>query len=133
MTQQELLIKHEGLRLFVYYDSLGIPTIGVGRNLKDRGISKNEAMMMLDNDIDDFTLQLSERLYWFDMQPDNAKLAMIDLSFNCGIAGLLTFHKTLEYIKNGDYKNAADELMKSKWATQVGNRAKDLSEILYSI
>ena len=133
MTQQELLIKHEGLRNIIYYDSLGIPTIGVGRNLKDRGVTNAEALFMLNNDIVDFTQQLSDRLYWFDAQPDQAKLAMIDLSFNCGIAGLLTFHKTLEYIKNGDYKNAADELMKSKWATQVGNRAKDLSEILYSI
>lgn len=124
------LIKHEGLRLFVYYDSLGIPTIGVGRNLKDRGISKNEAMMMLENDIDDFTLQLSERLYWFDMQPDDAKLVLIDMAFNMGIGGLLTFHKALEYFKNNDYKNAAIELQNSKWAGQVGTRCDDLVNIL---
>jgi lysozyme len=127
------LIKHEGLRLFVYYDSLGIPTIGVGRNLKDRGISKNEAMMMLDNDIDDFTLQLSERLYWFDMQPDNAKLVLIDMAFNMGIGGLLTFHKTLEYFKNNDYKNAAIEMKNSHWYNEVPNRADDLINILNSI
>ena len=36
------LIAHEGLVLTVYQDTLGIDTIGIGRNLKDRGISKEE-------------------------------------------------------------------------------------------
>jgi hypothetical protein len=33
---------HEGLELYVYQDTLGIDTIGIGRNLQDRGISKEE-------------------------------------------------------------------------------------------
>ena len=36
------LIQGEGLVLTVYQDTLGIDTIGIGRNLKDRGISKEE-------------------------------------------------------------------------------------------
>ena len=36
------LIAHEGLRLDVYKDTLGINTVGIGRNLDDRGISKEE-------------------------------------------------------------------------------------------
>ena len=36
----EKLIAHEGLRLEVYQDTLGIDTIGIGRNLEDRGITK---------------------------------------------------------------------------------------------
>ena len=36
------LIEHEGMVLKVYQDTLGIDTIGIGRNLKDRGISKEE-------------------------------------------------------------------------------------------
>ena len=38
----EELIKHEGLKLQVYQDTLGIDTIGIGRNLEDRGITKQE-------------------------------------------------------------------------------------------
>ena len=48
----QMLIKHEGLRNFVYNDSIGIPTIGVGRNLKSRGITNAEAMYLLNNAID---------------------------------------------------------------------------------
>jgi len=36
------LIAHEGLSLQVYKDTLGIDTIGIGRNLEDRGITKEE-------------------------------------------------------------------------------------------
>ena len=36
------LVQSEGLRLQVYQDTLGIDTIGVGRNLEDRGITKEE-------------------------------------------------------------------------------------------
>ena len=42
----EKLIKHEGLRLEVYKDSLGIDTIGIGRNLEDRGITPAELEWM---------------------------------------------------------------------------------------
>ena len=36
------LVLHEGLELLPYEDSLGIDTIGIGRNLKHRGLSEAE-------------------------------------------------------------------------------------------
>ena len=129
----DMLIRHEGLRLKVYDDSVGIPTIGVGRNLKDRGITKDEALFLLSNDIKDFTDQLSNKLDWFDLQPDKVKLVLTDMAFNLGIAGLLSFKNTLEHIKNGEYQIASEEMLLSKWASQVGTRAIELSNILKSI
>lgn len=126
----DLLLKHEGYRRFVYLDTVGVETIGVGRNLRDRGITKDEAIYLLENDIKDFTEQLDERLFWFDTAPDKVKLVLTDMAFNLGIPGLLTFHNTLEHIKNGQYDLAAKEMLLSKWANQVGNRAIELSEIL---
>jgi lysozyme len=131
-TIKDLLIKHEGLRLFAYKDTVGKTTIGVGRNLDDRGISKEEALIMLDRDIEDFTQQLSERLFWFDQQPDKVKIVLINMAFNMGLAGLLTFRNTLEHIKNGQYDLASKEMLQSKWASQVGKRAIELSNILKS-
>jgi len=40
------LVEHEGLELMPYEDSLGINTIGIGRNLVDRGISDLELTHM---------------------------------------------------------------------------------------
>ena len=48
---QNMLIRHEGLKLFPYQCPAGKTTIGVGRNLDDKGISEKEAMYMLNEDI----------------------------------------------------------------------------------
>jgi lysozyme len=130
---KDMLIQHEGLRTFPYHDSVGKLTIGVGHNLTDCGLPKEIIDLLLNYDITDKQIQLSERLYWFDTLPELAKLVLTDMAFNMGVSGLLTFTKTLEYIKQGDYKNASIEMLNSKWAKQVGQRANDLSEILKSI
>lgn len=129
----DLLIKHEALRVRPYRCTAGKLTIGVGRNLDDRGITKEEALYLLDNDIKAFTAELSERLYYFDTLPENAKIVLIDMAFNMGVGGLLTFKETLEHIKQGDYKEASKSMLQSKWASQVGNRAIELSNLLKSI
>ena len=49
---RQTLIKHEGMRLDLYQDHLGIYTIGVGHNIQERGITTRVAHMMLEEDID---------------------------------------------------------------------------------
>jgi lysozyme len=133
MTIQELILKHEGLRLFPYTDTVGKLTIGVGRNLIDRGITKDEALVLLDNDIKDFTAKLKVAIPWFDTAPDKVKLVLIDMAFNMGIAGLLQFKNTLEHIRLGQYNEAAEDMLKSLWAKQVGVRAIEDSNLLKQI
>jgi lysozyme len=133
MNIQDLLIKHEGLRLKPYTDTVGKLTIGVGRNLTDVGISNDETMTLLQNDINSATKNLQKNLEWFDGLPYNAKLVMIDMCFNMGIGGLLQFKNTLAMIQNGKYNEASVAMLQSKWATQVGNRAKEDSDLLKQI
>jgi lysozyme len=130
---KDMLVRHEGLRLKVYKDTVGKETIGVGRNLVDRGITKDEAMYLLDNDIKDFSQQLSEKLDWFTFKPEPVRNVLIDMAFNMGIVGLFTFTTTLAYIKAGDYLKASESMLQSKWAKQVGIRAINLSSILKSV
>ena len=47
------LVRHEGLKLKPYRCTAGKLTIGIGRNLDDRGISQKEAYAMLERDIQD--------------------------------------------------------------------------------
>lgn len=133
MTISEMLIQHESLELFPYLDTTGHLTIGVGRNLNDRGITKEEALFMLDNDIKYFTSQLQKELPYFDSLPDNVKMVLLDMAFNLGISGLLTFKKTLAAIERGDYKSASKYMLNSRWAIQVGVRAIELSDMLLKI
>lgn len=143
----EFVKNHEGYKNLVYKDSLGIPTIGIGFNLT-RPDAKNIISSVGANylsvlkgeqkltdeqirEIFKITIQIAykDAKKWisnFDGLPKNIKLAILDLSFNMGYPRLSKFIKTKEAIIVGDYSKAAEELTKSKWATQVGNRAKSI-------
>lgn len=116
------LIEHEGLRLRPYRCTAGFLTLGVGRNLDANGITHDEAMFMLDNDIAQCIGQLRETFSWFDRQDPIRKRALIDLCFNMGRTHLLKFTNTLAAWARDDYQAAANGLEKSRWFTQVGRR-----------
>lgn len=127
---REQLIIDEGLRLKPYKDSVGKLTIGVGRNLDDRGISMHEAMFLLDNDIEAVEDDLDQRLPWWRGLSDARQLVIANMCFNLGICRLLGFKNTLAAIKSGDYAAAADGMLASKWAGQVGKRAHRLAKMM---
>ena len=61
----EMLIRHEGLRLKPYRDTVGKLTVGVGRNLDDVGITREEALMLLNNDIAEVRREVKRAFPWF--------------------------------------------------------------------
>lgn len=124
------LLTDEGLKLKPYRCTAGKLTIGVGRNLDDVGISKSEAMMLLGADIDKVTVQLDERLPWWRGMSDARQQAVANMAFNMGIDGLLTFKNTLAAMKDGRYAEAANGMLASKWALQVGARAQRLAKMM---
>jgi lysozyme len=129
---KDQLIRHEGLRLTVYDCPAGYKTIGVGRNLEGKGITEEEAMYLLDNDIKDFQESLSRELPWFDSLDECRKNILTNMAFNLGISGLLKFKNTLLAVENKDWEEAASQMLDSKWAQQVGGRALELSGLMKS-
>ena len=125
-----MLMRHEGLKLSLYKDSVGIWTIGIGRNLEANGISRDEAMLMLDNDISKAKLGLSHTFPWYLSLDDVRQAVMVDMTFNMGIAGFAKFALTIDHIKRGDYLEASKEMLKSAWSHQVGQRSYELSEMM---
>ena len=126
---EDQLILHEGLRLKPYRCTAGKLTIGVGRNLEDKGISHDEAMLLLRNDIAEVTVQL-EQFDWFRALGPVRRKVLIDMCFNLGMAGLLGFQKMIEALKQGDYEAAADEMVYSRWYRQVGERGRRLERMM---
>lgn len=124
------LITDEALKLKPYKCTANKLTIGVGRNLDDRGITKEEAMYLLNNDIDLVCDQLDKYIPWWRDLSDVRQQVLANMAFNLGIKGLLGFKNTLAKIKAGDYAGAADNMLASLWARQVGNRAKRLAELM---
>jgi len=126
------LTKHEGLKLDMYKCSAGVWTIGVGHNLEDKGISKRVAAMLLEDDINDALVDLERNIIYFYDLPEAAQEALVNLAFNMGIPRLMQFKKTLAYLRSGDYKKAADELLDSRYASQVGYRALEVAQMIRS-
>ena len=125
------LIHDEGLRLKPYKDSVGKVTIGVGRNLDDKGISESEADVLLANDILEHVHLLDVYVTWWRRLDAARQGALVNMAFNLGVGPspeqpngkLLTFSSTLAALQRGDYATAAANLRMSKWTKQVGTRA----------
>ena len=123
-------IKHcEGYRSHPYLDTVGKLTIGWGHNIEDLGITKEEANFIFNNDFDRCKKQL-KKFEWYVDQPKNVQAALINMCFNIGIKRLLGFKKMISAIINQDYTTAAKEALDSKWAQQVGKRAKDIAVMI---
>ena len=122
-----LIKKHEGYRRFVYNDTVGVPTVGFGRNLKSVGISEIEAGWLLTGDIEQAYGDVSENLDYFRKLDPVRSDVIINMAFNLGISRFLKFQRMHAAMRTKDYTRAAHEMLDSTWATQVGRRATELS------
>jgi lysozyme len=113
------LAVHEGRKKCVYKDSLGIETIGVGRNVRDKGLSDDEIDYLLDNDIAECEADLVAGFAWYSALDSIRQRALLDLRFNLGPTRFRSFKNTIASIGRSDYSAAASNLLLSKWATQV--------------
>jgi len=120
---KEMLVKHEGLVCHVYDDSLGYKTIGVGRCLDKNGITEDEAMYLLDNDIKRVIDSLDKHWHVWRSFPEKAQLVCIDCTFQMGITGWMAFRHTRALMEMECWLEASEEILRSKYATQTPNRA----------
>ena len=123
------LVQHEGLRLKPYTDTVGKLTIGVGRNLTDNGVSELEAEGMCIRDMDDVDADLDRNVAWWREMSEPRQMVFVDMCFNLGWPRFSQFRRMLASAEDGDYATAADEMIDSRWARQVGTRA-DLLETM---
>ncbi len=125
---------YEGFRDVVYKDTEGYDTIGYGHKLTSeeiasglysRGITKEAAEMLFDKD----KLRETEQFYrsnpWAESMPNEVREVMDDMSFNMGGSWLDSWGDTKVALQEGNYKVAAKNIMDSKYASQVGQRAID--------
>jgi lysozyme len=124
------LVRHEGLRLKPYADTVGKITIGVGRNLTDNGISELEAEGLCIRDMADVDNDLDRNIAWWrEMTPDR-QMVFVDMCFNLGWPRFSRFRFMLASAEEGDYATAAAEMLNSRWAQQVGTRAEVLATMM---
>ena len=145
------LIQGEGLVLTVYQDTLGIDTIGIGRNLKDRGISKEEldhmdipnmdaiyehgiteadAVYLATNDVQIVEEELCRAHSCVDSLDAVRQLVLMDMAFNMGVPRLKKFKNMWAAVYANDFATASKEMLDSRWARQVKSRATRLAHAM---
>ena len=130
MNQIDRLVEFEGLKLKPYRCSKGFLTIGIGRNLDTKGISEEEALFMLQNDIDECNEDLKKIFpKWLEFS-GGQRVALRDVRFNHGSKGFRLFKKMIKAIQDNDWEVAAKELLDSVYAKKLPERANANAELL---
>ena len=124
------LTRDEGYRSRVYFDSVGIPTIGVGWNLQDQDLPDEIIDQLLNISINQAYYDTQKLYSDFDNLNNVRKRVLINMCFNLGKTRLRKFRKMWTAIELEDWNDAAKEMLDSKWANQVGIRAKRLAEMM---
>ena len=120
---------YEGLSVLPYQCPTGHLTIGYGHNLEN-GISKEAADFILREDMQAAVKAVSKHFAWWSTLQGARQFVLVDMCFNMGLAKLCTFKKMLAAVKRGDYPCAANEMLASRWAGQVGHRAQQLAKMM---
>lgn len=127
------LRRDEGVVRHAYQDSLGYWTIGVGRLIDRRrsgGLSEDEIDLLLANDVARVEAGLDARAPWWRGLDPVRRRVLANMAFNLGVEGLLGFRNTLRAVREARWDDAADGMLRSKWAGQVGARATRLAAMM---
>lgn len=127
------LVYHEGVVLKPYKDTKGKLTIGIGRcidtnpftyeELKavgdwEKGITKNAAFFLLRNDIRRVSKECKSNIPFYEELNDGRRYALLDMCFQLGIGGLLGFKKMLAAMSVGNWIEAKEQCLDSKYARE---------------
>lgn len=132
------LRRDEGVEYSPYKDTVGIWTVGVGHNMKAKPLPKDWTFPLTDAQVDQLLAEDLEEVFagldkniswWRNLSYDRQRI-MANMAFNLGIAGLMGFKNTLAHVQAERYQSAAEGMLASKWARQVGDRAKRLAAMM---
>ena len=126
----EELKRDEGVELRPYKCSAGFLTLGVGRNIEERGITMDESDYLLANDITICEEEAARVFKWYDTLSDVRQRVILNMVFNLGLTKLLNFKKFLAAMEAEDWEEAGKQMLDSRWAKQVGNRADRLEQMI---
>jgi len=127
---KQMIKDNEGFREKIYLDNTGHHTVGYGHSLHFMPVTKRAADVILEDDMQWFIDNLPKHIKIFNELDEARQAVLIDMAFNLGMLGLLRFKKFLNYISNKDFEKAADEMLDSVWAKQVGQRAYNNARII---
>ena len=127
MSLIESIKQHEGYVGVVYKDSLGIDTIGYGFAIKDLELDKDICDIIIERKVNALNDMVKIKFSWYKYMPPEIQDVVMEMCYQLGVGGFSKFKKTISYLQNKQFKDAAEEMLDSLWAKQTPNRAKELS------
>jgi lysozyme len=137
---KEDLVRHEGYVAEIYLDSENLPTFGIGHLVTEDDmeytwpvgtpVTDERILQVFHDDCDIAYSDACALVLNFAGQTVNAQRVLVNMSFNLGRSRLGQFKKFLAAVNEGNYQKAAEEMIDSKWYHQVGNRSKELVEMM---
>jgi lysozyme len=137
---REQLKIDEGVKYEIYEDHLGYATFGIGHLITDKDpeygwpvgtkISEDRVNEVFNSDVEKFINEAKKIFPDLDNKPESIQLVLVNMCFNLGAPRLSKFKKFIAAINNGEWIEAAVEMMDSRWAQQVGPRAMRLKQIV---
>jgi lysozyme len=106
--------RHEGLRLKPYLCTAGYLTIGYGRNLEGKGLSREECDMLAENDLTDGIREALRAFPWVAKVDEVRAAVIVECAMSLGTAKFLEFKKCIAACVANDWETAAAELLDSK-------------------
>ena len=130
---REQLKIDEGVKYEIYKDHLGYPTFGIGHLITENDpehgepdgteISEDRVNEIFETDVAKFVSEAKILFPDLDDLPDVAQQVIVNMAFNMGRPRLSKFKNFIAGVNDRDWTRAAEEMMDSRWATQVGDRA----------
>jgi len=147
MTRNELievvkedLVRHEGYVAEIYLDTEQLPTFGIGHLVTEDDmehgwpvgtpVTDERILDVFHKDCDVAYSDACALVLNFAGQAPDAQRVLVNMAFNLGRNRLSKFKKMLKAVNEGKYLVAANEMIDSKWYSQVGNRSKELVDIM---
>lgn len=128
----EDLKREEGLRLEVYIDTKGYPTVGYGCRVAvgdkiNTDVAEALFSFRLARVVNDFYKIPHELTRWLNTPRRRVICQMI---YQLGLRGTLGFVKMWKAIKNQDFDTAAAEMLDSVWARETSGRVYRLAQVM---
>ena len=140
---REQLKIDEGVKYEVYDDHLGYKTFGIGHLVKPTDeeygapcgtpVSEERVNSVFDEDVETYIAEAEKVFGNLQEMPQEAQQVIVNMCFNMGEPRLSQFKKFIKAIHDEDWKTASVEMLDSRWAKQVGDRANRLADRIKAI
>ena len=133
----------EGVKYEIYNDHLGYPTFGIGHLVRDTDpeagaalgtpVTEDRVIEAFNQDVETVLNDCTILYGDFNELPEEAQLIIANMMFNLGYPRLSKFKGMKAGVDARSWSSAADEMVDSRWYTQVPNRARRLVDRMRQI